>query len=115
MPHHRWPALSPLTRGLFAPQEGVAQTKAFQAEVLRQSDEEDGEEAEGGAGSASGRPSARARTSSTADALPGREIWVKYNVLNLYNVDTREQTFEARLNLGAHLCMLPSLCTRNQF
>ena len=34
-----------------------------------------------------------------ADALPGREIWVKYNVSNLYNVDTREQTFEARLNL----------------
>ena len=100
MPHHRWPALSPLTRGLFAPQEGVAQTKAFQAEVLRQSDEEDGEEAEGGAG---GGPT---HTSSTADALPGREIWVKYNVLNLYNVDTREQTFEARLNLGAHPCYI---------
>ena len=98
MPHHRPPLAAP-SRGLFAPQEGVAQTKAFQSEVLRQSDEEDGEEAESGAGGggSSGGP---ARTSSTtADALPGREIWVKYNVLNLYNVDTREQTFEARLNL----------------
>ena len=38
-------------------------------------------------------------TSSSKPDLPVREIWVKYNVSNLYHVDMAQQTFELRFNL----------------
>jgi len=36
---------------------------------------------------------------SKATISPNREIWVKYNIFNLYSVDTVTQRFECRLNL----------------
>ena len=39
------------------------------------------------------------RNNSGPSELPVREIWVKYNVSNLYHLDMAKQTFEVRLNL----------------